>query len=148
MTLISKNVFFNIRCNMFNKIQPIYHQCHKHRAAPRFNLATSFIHYFKNMNFPDSFQQKFVLLPPLPAINVPSVFSVCSLLENNITITNGSSPSSAPKFTLAVRLSSAVKGARGGQMCSEIYGMLNVVGTQTRNYLSVWVRNGSQAILF
>lgn len=83
-----------------------------------------------------------ISFPFLPSLLYPS--RVSSLLENNPTITNRSSPSSAPKFTLAVRLSSAVKGAWGGQTYSEIYSMLNVVCTQTWNYLSVWVETGAK----
>lgn len=112
-----------------NKIQPCYQLSVQPKAAQGFNLATFLFCDFKDINSLYCFQLNFILLPPLLAIPFSSVFSVSPLLENNPIITNRSCPSSAPKFTLAVRLSSAVKGALGGQTCSEIYSMLNVVYT-------------------
>lgn len=97
------------------------------------------------MNSLNCFQLNFTLLPPPARCTLSHLcFGASPLLENNPTITNRSSPSSAPKFTLAVRLSSAVKGARGGQTRSEIHSMLNVVYTQSWNYLSVWVEMGAE----
>lgn len=80
----------------------------------------------------------------LPAIPSPSVLSVSSLRENNPTITSRNSPTSAPKFTPDVKLSSAVKGASGGQTCSGKYSLANVVYIQTWNYLSVWFGKGAE----
>lgn len=117
-----------------NSIQPVL----------QLNLATFFFCDLQDVNSPNCFQLNFISPPSLLAIPFPSVFSVSLVLENNPTITNTNSPSSAPKFTLAVRPSSAVKGAWGGQTCSEIYSMLNVFCTQTWNYLSVWVETGAK----
>lgn len=105
-------------------------------------------------NFPLLWLSGYELSPQyLAQFHIPSSPAHCSLLicvcvprlqGNNPTVTNSGGSSSAPKFTLAARLSSAVKEAWGGQTCSEIYRVLNVVYTQTWNYLSVWVEKGAK----
>lgn len=86
---------------------------------------------------PPPFLAQFSILSLL-AIPFPSVFSVSSLQENNPTITSRNSPSSAPKFTADVMLSSALTGASGGQTRLGKDSLLNVVYILTQNYLSVW----------
>lgn len=85
----------------------------EHIAAQAFNLATFLFREFQEINSPYCFQLNFLLLPPRIDVPFSSVFRVSPLLQNNPTITNRSSPSSAPKFTLAVWLSFAAKKRHG-----------------------------------